>query len=222
MKKIYLSHFLNPDTPFYGGDGTFQFEMLRSMESGDSCNAALWSFPNHAGTHIDFPWHFCHNGRKLHDYSADFWNFCTVALVDLSEGKKLSEIGPQQMEDCRLPSSIELLLIKTGHGFLRAELSFWQDGPIFRPELADYLRESCPKLRAIGMDTISISSWRDRTTGREAHRAFLCGTPPILLIEDMDLTGLNRDSLLTTVTITPLLVYNADASPCTVIAEIYK
>ena len=39
-----------------------------------------------------------------------------------------------------------------------------------------------------GVDTISISSPPHREEGRACHRAFLCGLPPILILEDLDLS----------------------------------
>ena len=41
---------------------------------GDSCNTMHLSFPNHSGTHIDFPCHFDKDGKNLNDYPASFGN----------------------------------------------------------------------------------------------------------------------------------------------------
>jgi kynurenine formamidase len=94
------------------------------------------------------------------------------------------------------------------------------ENPVFHPELADFLRYRFSSLRAIGFDAISISSWTDRMLGRIAHRAFLGGNTPILLIEDMDLSQINRSTVVSSAIVAPLLVSGTDASPCTIIAEV--
>lgn len=222
MKRMYLSYFLDVSTPFYGGEGTFKVSSSRSMKDGDVCNASVWSFPNHAGTHIDFPLHFVNNGKSVHDYLPDFFSFKHVALLDVTNIGLGAFISPDLLDIHPAPESSELLLLKTGFGVYRGTDLYWQQSPVFQPELASYLRRRYPALRAVGFDTISVSSWTDRTRGREAHRAFLGGDPPILLIEDMNLGDIEPDMFFEGVTVAPLLVKNADASPCTVIAEVIE
>lgn len=220
MRRIYLSYFLGADTPFYGGDETFQIESVRSMTAGDVCNASRWSFLNHAGTHIDLPRHFSIDGKSLQEYPPDYWIFSKVALVDVSGCLPVSVVGPELLEEIQLSLDIELLLIKTGIGTFRGTATYWQAGPVFRPELAAYLRSRLRSLRAIGFDAISVSSWTDRIAGRNAHRSFLGGEAPILLIEDVNLTPLDASQQIFKVTVAPLLVREADAAPCTIIAEV--
>lgn len=220
MNRIYLSHFLGDDTPFYGGDETFQVESVRSIAAGDVCNTSRWSFLNHAGTHVDLPLHFFSEGKSLQEYPPDYWIFSKIALLDLSDRLPVRVVGPEVLKQVQFPSDIELLLIKTGTGELRGTPTYWQAGPVFRPEMADYLRTRFCSLRAIGFDAISVSSWTDRVTGRSAHRAFLGGPAPILLIEDVNLTPLNVSQRILKVTVAPLLVRETDAAPCTIIAEV--
>jgi arylformamidase len=210
------------DTPFYGGDNSFQVEQLRSMSAGDTCNAGRWSFPNHAGTHIDLPRHFVPYGNCMDDYSPDFWFFRNITLVDISSFMSGSAIGPSILEKSHVSPSVELLLLKTGFGRVRTTPAYWRENPVFTPELADYLRNRFPSLRVFGFDSISISSWTDRVTGREAHRAFLGGERPILLIEDMNLEAVEESMSFSMVMVAPLLVTGADAAPCTVIAEVVE
>jgi len=219
VKHLYLSHFLGPETPFYGGDGSFQIEKLRSIEQGDSCNANKWSFPNHAGTHIDLPRHFVADGSCMDDYPPDFWLFTHVGVIDISDVKPGFVISAELFENFRISQDVELLLLKTGFGKIRTTPAYWRENPIFTPDLAGYLRNRIPRLRVFGFDTISVSSWYDRSMGREAHRAFLGGDRPILLLEDMNLAMIDAQRVLSRVTVAPLLVAGADAAPCTVIAE---
>ncbi|MFZ4857086.1 MAG: cyclase family protein [Desulfuromonadaceae bacterium] len=222
MKYLYLSHFLGPDTPFYGGDGTFQIEPLRSMKQGDNCNTGRWSFPNHAGTHIDLPRHFVVDGACMNDYPPEFWISTQVGLIDISDTQPGFVINPELLESYGVSQNVELLLLKTGFGTVRTAPAYWRESPVFAPDLADYLRSSFPRLRIFGFDTISVSSWMDRPTGRKAHQAFLGGDKPILLLEDMSLSQIDPETKFSRVTVAPLLVSGADAAPCTVIAEVIE
>jgi len=45
-----------------------------------------------------------------------------------------------------------------------------------------------PALRLFGIDTISIAVPAEPEEGAEVHRGFLCGSPHIFLLEDVDLS----------------------------------
>lgn len=221
MKTVYLSHPLGVDTPFYGGVEQFLVEQVCSMAVGDSCNASRWSFPNHAGTHIDLPRHFVADGSCMDDYPADFWLFNRIGVMDISAVQPGQVITPELLDQVRsADKSCELLLLKTGFGQYRTSKVYWKQGPVFPPELAEYLRDNYPCLRLFGFDAISASSWTDRPTGRKAHKAFLDNCQPILLLEDMNLEPITATTIINRITTAPLLVARTDASPCTVFAEI--
>ena len=68
------------------------------------------------------------------------------------------------------------------------------------------------------MDFISLTSFQNRPLGRVAHRAFLGGDRPLLLVEDMDLSRL--DVHPKKMICTPLMIEKLDGCPVTVIAEV--
>jgi kynurenine formamidase len=86
---------------------------------------------------------------------------------------------------------VQALLIRTGEGSTRARdpARYAAVHPWTDPSVPAFLRKECPGLRLFGIDTISVSSSAHREEGRACHRAFLCETPPILLLEDLDLTS---------------------------------
>jgi len=219
-KWIYLSHFLDSTTPAYSGGETFQSIGLKSIEHGDTCNTARWIMPNHIGTHIDFPRHFIEGGKSFSDYTPEFWILNAVHLIDVSPVAPSSRIAEDLLNIESIEANTDILIIKTGFGEQRDNECYRNAGPVFMPELADALRKQCPGIRLMGFDTISLSSWSDRELGRIAHRAFLCHSWPILLLEDMDLLQVGNNTKFHKVIISPLCVSNADASPCTVLAEI--
>ena len=213
----YLSHYLSEKTPLYGNGKGIHFVKDKEIEIGDSCNTSNLSFPNHSGTHIDFPYHFNPDGKTVNDFPASYWNFDRVELADLSGKVDDSQIiGPELFTGLGNKKT-ELLLIKTGYGAYRGTERYTLTPPGLSANLAPFLRRNFPQLRCIGMDLISVSSYSNRAEGRKAHHAFLNPREgaPILLIEDMNL---NVDGPFNTVIVAPLLIDNADGSPCTVLA----
>jgi len=208
MAITYLSHFLNTDTPAYGGEtGLVNFEKIRSISKGDTSNNLKLTFPGHIGTHIDFPFHFSDTGKKCHEYPASFWYFEKVGFIECSVDEIIGKIE-------HLLSDIELLILKTGFGAKRVEPEYWREQPVLKKELATIFKQKFPFLRVFGFDLISLTSKLDREEGKLAHRSFLIENE-ILVLEDMDLSDLNYCPRQ--VVIAPLQIEGADGVPCTVI-----
>ena len=215
--SIFLSYLISNETPLYGNEKGIHFVPDKEIERGDSCNTANLSFPNHSGTHIDFPYHFNPDGKTLNDYPTSYWQFSHVEIIDLSG--KISDgqiIGPELFTNLE-NSKIELLLIKTGYGAYRGTDRYTLTSPGLSADLAPFFRKNFPKLHCIGLDLISVSSYSNREEGRKTHHAFLNPDEgePILLIEDMKL---DTDGPFNKVIVAPLLIDNADGAPCTVFA----
>lgn len=206
----FLSHIISEQTPLYGGEKFISLKQAKSIQRGDSCNTMLWSFLNHTGTHADAPLHFIKDGLSLTDFEPEKWIFKSIFLIQLPDippayivtSKDISDI-----EDC------ELLLIKTDFEKYRGKDIYWQNSPGLHPGLADWLKQNCPSLRAVGVDFISISNLHNQGLGRRAHKSFLGNK--IILIEDMKLSALR--GIPKTIIAAPLLVERADGAPCTVL-----
>lgn len=206
---IYLSYFLNRCTPAYGGEkDTIKFEKTKSIGNGDTSNNLKISFPNHIGTHIDFPFHFSDSGKKCNDYPASFWVFNKVGFLNCN----LDQLE-DQLEN--LSSDIELLILKTGFAKHRNEETYWKEQPVLASKFASIFRSKFPFLRVFGFDMISLTSKLDRVEGKLAHISFLIEND-ILILEDMNLENLSNTP--STVIISPLQLEGADGGPCNVIA----
>lgn len=213
---IYLSYFLDSETPLYGGSKGIEIKPDRSIKNGDTANTKKLALGNHSGTHIDFPNHFFENGKLSHDYEASFWIFNAPFLVNVNAGEnELISFNNNLLES--IPVETDFLILKTGFGNVRSTEAYWNYNPGLHPSLASALRHRCPDLRVIGMDFISVTSFQNREIGRTAHKEFL-GSSPILLVEDMDLSRLEESprSLMCF----PLMLNGADGAPVTVIAEL--
>ena len=209
MNPMFLSHFLDENTPVYGGiTDTISFCSASSIIQGDTANSLRIRFPNHVGTHLDFPFHFNNNGKNSSDYGADFWIFRKVGFLNCS----IAEV-PAKL--CQLPSDIELLILKTGFGEKRYEEVYWKSQPIIPASFASLFKSHFQNLRVFGFDMISLTSKLDRSEGKNAHLAFLI-EEEVLILEDMKLDEL--DVTPNQVIISPLQLKGVDGTPCTVIA----
>ncbi len=212
---IYLSYFMDNNTPLYGGGKGVEIISDRSIEHGDTANTKFLKLSNHSGTHIDFPNHFIDKGKKSDNYEANFWVFNKPIVIK----KKCIENEIIDLSDTELesiPFDIDILILKTNFYKYRGKDKYWLNNPGISPNLAKSLRDKFPKLRAIGMDLISITSYQNRILGREAHNKFLEGDNPILLIEDMDLRFLNK--IPKQIICLPILISKLDGAPITIIA----
>ncbi len=220
MKKlIFLSHPLNLETPSYGNRTAFKVEHSSKISCCNSSNSQHWELPNHIGTHVDVPYHFDEEGKKITDYFPEDWIFNTPFYFEIKCEKnyilKLRDIEPYIPENC------DLILIKTGFEFLRNQDEYWSSNPGIEPEIGMWLRNQRKNVKAIGFDFISLTSYSNRELGKTAHKAFLHSSypgMPIRIIEDMKLSDLNITPKK--VIVAPLLVDGADGSPVTIFAEI--
>ena len=206
-----LSHVIGEDSPLYGGEQSISLKRAKSIQKGDSCNTMRWSFPNHTGTHVDVPFHFAEDGASVTEVKPENWIFNKVLLTEISGVKPGYIVEEEDLGDIK---DCELFLIKTNFEKYRTDKVYWKNSPGLHPDIAPWLKEKCPSIRAIGVDFISISNLNKRNLGRDAHRSFLENN--ILIVEDMKLSEALKAP--GKVIIAPLLAEEADGSPCTVFA----
>lgn len=214
-KYIYLSHFINENTPLYGGKNDIKILKDSSIAQGDTSNTSFLNFPSHTGTHIDFPKHFSNAGKTINDFLPKFWLFNIPFVINYNAAA--DEIITIDEKIDRIPQDIDFLIIKTGFQKFREDEKYWRNNPGLDPYLAAKLKKTCPNLRAIGFDFISISSFSNRKSGRISHKKFLIEND-ILIIEDMNLIKVNDN--IKKIICLPLMIDNIDGSPVTIIGEI--
>jgi arylformamidase len=113
---LLLSYPISMVTPLYGNGEGIQLLKDKSLMNGDNCNTMQWSFPNHTGTHVDVPYHFNQDGKKVTDNPPSYWIFEFVAIVDLSGVISEKEIiGASHISDLRVKDP-DLLLLSAGFG----------------------------------------------------------------------------------------------------------
>ncbi len=214
-KWFRLSHILTPTTPAYGGGGGLKVQVERSIDQGDSCNQVHLSLSNHLGSHVDAPQHFLKDGMTVDDYDIKDWFFYKPYLIDIA-AKEEQLIGIAQFElvlkGCQ---DADILLVRTGFEAFRNEKKYWAHSPAIKPDVSVYLTKRLPSLKAIGVDTISLTSYQHRDLGRQAHRSFF--GVGLRIFEDLAMAEVPA-GLLKLVISFPLLFDNADGAPCTMAA----
>lgn len=220
---ICLSHILSQNTPSYGNRDKFLIRNNSAISSGESANSSTWIFTNnHIGTHIDAPRHFSNSGLKTFEIPLADYYFDKVALVDIPcEDGILISINDIIAFEKKIPFDVELLLIRTGYENFRSTEKYWCDSPGLASELADYFREKYSKLRCVGFDFISLTSWNFRLEGKKSHLAFLVpgnNKRSILIIEDMKLNHIKEE--IKKLIVAPLLVEDGNGGAVTIFGEI--
>jgi kynurenine formamidase len=221
MEFLYLSHLLDDSTPSYGDSARMRRHRTASIEAGDVANESTLRMPLHMGTHVDMPLHFYAQGQEIGSFDASYWVFEHPLIVEVSpEGLLIETELMDRLETIGGKEDTDLLLVKTGAEAYRGERAYWESNPGFSASLYDVLLARFPKLRLLGFDTISVTSFKHPLAGREAHRAFLNPSRPVLLLEDMHLAAVDESTPLRQVIVAPLRVSGSDGVPCTVLAAV--
>ena len=210
---IWLSHSISSNTQEYAGGKSFSIKKTRSMSKGDSCNQISISFSNHFGTHVDAPRHFIEDGKEVSDYyNVNDWVFTHPLLLDIPT-TELGVINEESFLTIDKHLDVDLLLIRTGFEKHRGRDAYWKMTPVFDQSIVNAIDFLYPNVRAIALDTISISSLSDRQKGRECHRAIL--GRDIRIFEDISMKNIYKP--LKKVIALPLRIECVDGVPLTII-----
>jgi kynurenine formamidase len=191
------------------------------ISEGKSSNTSYIELFAHTGTHIDMPWHFNQNGRKILDFGIEEFVFQNVALIDIPKGANNPVLWKDLTPFLDQLSNVDSLLIRTGFGLERKKNpdSYIHDTPGLALETGKKLSEFS-NLRCIGVDFISIENiGRARGTGYPVHHALLDRDEPIILLEDANLSVLGNGDIVR-LYLFPLRIADLEASPVTAVVEI--
>jgi len=218
---IPISYPLNRATPLYPGTEPLTITRTKSFEGGDAENKSLIAVSSHAGTHIDLPLHFCPDGGSVKALLAPEAVFAPARCIEVQkEGEE-----PLRIHDLLVHLNViqasRALFVRTGSGRIRESDpdAYAERHPWVHPEVPGFLRMQNPALRLFGIDTISIATPANPEEGMEAHRGFLCTSPHIFLLEDVDLS---YDRLLEepwTLRVYPMIFDDLEGVPVVALAE---
>ena len=176
-----------PETPPYEGDPETKLDIIESMENGDMYNLSAFSMSSHTATHIDAPYHFDEEGKKIDEIRlAVFYGKCTVVETDrILTGEDMEEIIPK----CRK----RLLIRGNGMGYIESSA-------------AQVIADS--NIVLVGTDAESIAAPFDEY---RTHRILALNDKVIL--ENLDLEDINGGSDYT-LSAFPIRLDGLEAAPC--------
>ena len=221
MQYRLLSYRLNKSTPTYGNKSKLGIDEVKSIAKGDTVNESNINLPLHAGTHIDLPKHFFENGQTLADFPESFWVFNNPLIINISVGKSL--VLNNEVTDIlenKVDSKWDILLINLSPAIDRNSSEYWKNNYGFSAEVILYIRNNFPSVRAMGFNSISLSSIKYPEEGKNSHIAALNPERPILVIEDMNLSPLTKEMELNKLIVSPLMVEGVEGLPVTVWGEV--
>ena len=203
---IILSKQIRNNMPIYGGVFNNNLLLNKSISNGDSCNETSITFGFHVGTHVDFPRHFVKDGNFGSNYN--YFNiYKNPVVVNCHIIDSLMYIDDTLMFDTNAEC---VLIVATDDGdksnnLLTSGLSL---------QSAASICDNLPNLKAVLLNTVSISSINNRQIGRDVHKLFL--NKGVLIYEDCDFSHANmisNESILYTFHIFGL---ENDGSPCVI------
>lgn len=211
---ILLSHPVSEGTPLYPGTPPVRF--VRDADGLPASTAVR--LDSHSGTHLDVPSHFCPEGLTLEEAVRPAQEFHAVRCLEAPASGSVG-LTPEHVQGT--PSAeADGILLRTGDHRRRADdpKGYSEDHPFITAPLARWLVESCPRLRVVGVDCISVAHPDHPEEGAEVHRTLLCRDPPVLIVEDMDLSPgpLPRDAF--SMIVLPMLYGRLDGTPAAVVA----
>jgi arylformamidase len=216
---IFLSYPLGTTSPTYLGAPSVEITPHRLIANGYRYNSYRVSLWNHAGTHVDSPRHVYEKGPGLSDLDVSHFFYTRPIVIDIPVTDD-ELIIPQQLEDSLgSQRDWDFIGIRTGFGQYRHlnPERYIRHNPGLSPQAANWLVTQFPRLRAIAVDLISVTSAAHAEAGWETHRILLHPENPRLIIEDvnlpLDLPPIRK------ITVAPIFIEGIDSSWCSVLAE---
>jgi len=213
--QALLSYPISGRTPLYPGTAPVELEST----GGGLPASTMVRFDTHSGTHLDAPGHFCPGGPTVQDVLLPLNDLFPAFCVDLPrEGGVGIDEGDMDLP----PGSYgaEALLLRTGmHRFRdKAPLAYSADHPFLMPPFVDWIVRYLPRLKVLGVDCISVAHPDHGKEAEVVHRALLCRKPPILIVEDMDLSETSLADGPFRLLLLPVVRDRVDGSPVVALA----
>jgi len=195
---IDISQPLNSNLAHWPEDTPFQYEIPITKKISGSVNIGQMTTSTHIGTHVDAPFHFLNDGKRILDLDINrYIGHCKV--VDLSEFPIIDE---KALKSKNIPYA-ERLLIKT---VLPNDPTRFPDEVAFiTPDAAAYMNAIGVKL--VGVDTPSV----DAINSKELAGHHALHKQDIYILENVMLDEIEEGDY--ELVALPLALEEADGSP---------
>lgn len=150
MEYIDLTHKLDNKIPVFPGDPDFKLNPFKKATKEDSSNIYEISGSLHSGTHIDSPFHYIENGKKVLDLKLE--NLIGIANV-LNYNKNEKEI---YFENIKNPLE-KIIILNTSWSNNWGSDNYFTENPYLSKEFANTLLEN--NVQGIAIDTPSVDKF---------------------------------------------------------------
>ena len=161
------------------GDEGMVHEALSDMRRGDANNISRLSMGVHTGTHVDAPFHFVADGKRLGEMDMNL--LLGEAYVLDASGAEGAHISRRDMEG-RIPDGALRLLLRTRNARFGYPAAFREDFTAMREDAVAYAYER--GVRLLGIDALSVAPMGALST--PVHVAFL-QHDDVMILEGIDL-----------------------------------
>jgi arylformamidase len=202
MGRVHdISVTLGTESIDYPGDTPYARSLLMSAPA-DFCTLSQVVMSAHSGTHIDVPYHFRADGRRLSDYTAaDFIFPAVVVEIADDECVRAAEITGA---DIRAGDAVLFKTANSRDGRVRNG-RFSEHFVYVAPDAAEWLRERGAKL--VGIDYVTIEGFANQDF--DSHHVVLGAGMIVLEAVDLGAVEPGRYTLFCL----PLKMDGAEASP---------
>ena len=171
MSYIDLSHKLKNKIDIYPGDP--KFNIIEISKKEDSYSLSKINGGLHTGTHIDAPYHYIHNGKKVSDLEIN--NLIGKASILKTNNENNKNNGNNEIinksikiKDIKLKNPLEkIAILNTGWYNHWEKDSYFNESHYISKELAKFLIEN--EILGIAIDTPSV----DKVDQSHIHKLFL-------------------------------------------------
>ncbi|MBL4953658.1 arylformamidase [Neobacillus sp. YIM B02564] len=147
MRIFDISRKLQTGMPVWLGDTPFQYDVSSTTTGDTTVNVGSLILSAHAGTHVDAPFHFDPNGKKIIDLDPGLY-VGPARVVDMTNKAR---IGVKELENINF-DGVQRILLKTLAWKNPAQ--FPGEIPYLEPNLAPFL--ATKGVRLIGLDVPSV------------------------------------------------------------------
>jgi arylformamidase len=206
MKLIDISRKLGKNVPTWPGDTPFSFQIEWSKADSGSVNVGKVEMSTHTGTHVDAPFHFDDEGKRIYDLDLNLY-VGRALVVDM---RNKESVGASDFQGVDL-QEVERVILRTDS---------WEDPSQFperitylRPDLGSFLGEK--GVRLIGVDVPSV----DPLDSKELPAHHSLHENGIHILEAVDLQHVEPG--LYELMALPLPLVEADGSPVRAVLRKY-
>lgn len=166
--------------PVWPGDPNVTMADHLRTANGDACNVTRLGLTSHTGTHVDAPWHFVDQGKRLDEIPVERW-VGDAFVVRIPDG--VTRVEPADLETAGIPAGTERVIFRTSNcnRWGDADVPFFTDYVALSPDAARWVVDHGIKL--VGIDALSIESFDDAAHG--CHLTLLGND--VIIIEGLDL-----------------------------------